>query len=334
MVKSNFQRICGPKPERFSHSQFCLEIQTLHGSAGKGAFGLEPVHDQRFVVLEHLGHFFHGLKFCAHSAFAPAVQEPSRDRGVLELPEALEVLPEKIGLDRLDVELQEIGEAGGLVLRQVLRPFQESPAGFFENGLSLGLERLVLLAPDLVDRLAELLHDVESVEDVFGLRSALPDGVEEWGPHVGADVLEKGASFLTELLEEAQKGVGLPVDPAPEETPDPFVQLVDHREVLVAPEHGNLVDSDLGDPLQGAVVQAIVHHVGDGPIDTVPARAEDPGRLAPGEPPGPTPEKELVVVGQVLFPRSPGKGFDMDSVKSATHTAGSVEKEHLEVEEG
>lgn len=273
MVKSNFQRICGPKPERFSHSQFCLEIQTLHGSAGKGAFGLEPVHDQRFVVLEHLGHFFHGLKFCAHSAFAPVVQEPSRDRGVLELPEALEVLPEKIGLDRLDVELQEIGEAGGLVLRQVLRPFQESPAGFFENGLSLGLERLVLLAPD-------------------------------------------------------------PVDPAPEETPDPFVQLVDHREVLVAPEYGNLVDSDLGDPLQGAVVQAIVHHVGDGPIDTVPARAEDPGRLAPGEPPGPTPEKELVVVGQVLFPRSPGKGFDMDPVESTVHTAGSVEKEHLEVEEG
>ncbi len=334
MVKSDFQGIRGAKTERFSHSQFRLEIQALYGSAGKGAFGRKPVHDQGLVVLEHPGHFFHGLKFCAHGAFAPAVQEPSRDRGVLEFPEPLEVFPQEIGLDRLDVELQEIRKTGGLSLGQVFWPFQKGPPGFLKNALSKGLEGFVLFPPDLVDRFAELLHDVKAVEDVQGLWSALPDRVKERRPHVGTDVFEAGAPFLAELLEERQKGVGFPVGPAPEKAPNPCIQLVDQREVFVALEDGNLVDSDLGDALQRAVLQAVVHHVGDGPIHTVPTCPEHPGRFAPGQSPGPASQKELVVVGQLFFSRSPGESFDMDPVERTVHTARRIEEEDLEVEQG
>ena len=146
----------------------------------------------------------------------------------------------------------------------------------------------------------------EAVEDVQGFWSALPDRVKERRPHVGTDVFEAGAPFWAELLEERQKGVGFPVGPAPEKAPNPCIQLVDQREVFVALEDGNLVGSELGDALQRAVLQAVVHHVGDGPIHTVPTCPEHPGRFAPGQSPGPASQKELVVVGQLFFSRSPG----------------------------
>jgi len=54
-----------------------------------------PSVPKLFQETKHiLGHFFHGLKFCAHGPFAPAVQEPSCDGGIFELPEPLEVLPQ------------------------------------------------------------------------------------------------------------------------------------------------------------------------------------------------------------------------------------------------
>lgn len=49
------------KTGRFSHRQFCLEIEVLYCSSGKGAFGRKPIHDQWIVGLEHIGHFFQGF---------------------------------------------------------------------------------------------------------------------------------------------------------------------------------------------------------------------------------------------------------------------------------
>ena len=99
-------------------------------------------------------------------------------------------------------------------------------------------------------------------------------------------------------------------------------------------ENRDLVDSDLGDPVQGTMLQTVVHHEGHGPTHAIPSCPEDPGCSAPGESPGPTSEKELVVVGQMLFPRSPGKSFDMDSMERTIYPAGSQKQKTLKSKKG
>ena len=54
---------------------------------------------------EHLGHLLHGLEPGAHGPGAPGVEKVGRHPDVGEAPEPLEVLPEEIGPDGLQVEL-------------------------------------------------------------------------------------------------------------------------------------------------------------------------------------------------------------------------------------
>ena len=101
----------------------------------------------------------------------------------------------------------------------------------------------------------------------------------------------------------------------------------------MAPGFGNLIDSDLGNPLHRAVFQTIVHHIGDGQVDTVPTWPEDPGRHASGESSDPLSRKDLVVVRQPFFSRFPGKGFGMYPMKKAVHTARWREGGDFKIEE-
>ena len=101
----------------------------------------------------------------------------------------------------------------------------------------------ILFSPDLVQGLAELLHDVEPVEDVDRLPHPLPDHLQVGLPHVAADEakVSRAGSELVEELVEARGGT---VDADPQEALAVRIDLVHDGEVLVAtvPEH--LVDAD------------------------------------------------------------------------------------------
>ena len=47
---------------------------------------------------EHPGHFFRGVQFGVHGTFPPCFQKPGGNGGILK------VLPQEVGLGRLDVE--------------------------------------------------------------------------------------------------------------------------------------------------------------------------------------------------------------------------------------
>ena len=73
----------------------------------------------------------------------------------------------KVGADRAQVVLEDVGELLDLVLGEVFRPFEETPSRAFEERLEAPrLQVARLLGADVVDRLVEILDDMEAVEDV------------------------------------------------------------------------------------------------------------------------------------------------------------------------
>ena len=94
-------------------------------------------------------------------------------------------------------------------------------------------------------------------------------------PHVVKNEPEPGGTFFYEHTEEPKKRFDLSFRTAPEKPPEPSIELIDHSEVLVPFEYGDLVDSNLGHALEGALCQAIVDNHFDGPENASPACFED-----------------------------------------------------------
>lgn len=65
-------------------------------------------------------------------------------------------------------------------------------------------------------------------------------------PHVAAHESKCGRAFFSEHLKELEQSLDLSLWPAPEKAPTAGIQLIDHGKVLVPPEYGDLVHSDLG----------------------------------------------------------------------------------------
>ncbi len=190
--------------------------------------------------------------------------------------------------------------------------FENSPAAICQKILLSGrLKFGNLQAPNLIDGLSDLLHDVEPVENVQCLRIFLRDDFQVRIPHVAANEPELGGPFFSEHAKEPEKGLDLSFRPAPEKPPEAYIELIDHGEVLVPLEYGNLVDSNLGHALERAVFQAIVDDHFDGPENASPACFEDSRDLVPRQASG---QKDLVGVRHLLFPVHLGNSFVLDSI--------------------
>ena len=134
MKQREFDALWRSEAIRFSGGQFRLAVESFDDACRDGAQGEEPVEDQRPVPPQALGDFLHRRKAAAQGSSAPRLEElpcPCR-AGVV--PEPLEFLVEQMGPDALIV-LQKLGELRGLVVREVLGPLEQAPAGTGESGL-------------------------------------------------------------------------------------------------------------------------------------------------------------------------------------------------------
>ena len=277
------------------------------------------------MMTEHLGDLLHGLKAGAHGPGAPRVKEPSGHMDIGEGPEPLEVLPEEIGPNGLQIELHKFRETDGLLLREVLGTFEESPSAVFEEVvLAVLLEGRDFLTPNLIDGLSELFHDMEPVKNVQSLQGLLPDHIQIRPPHIAAHESKPGRAFFPEHLKELEQSVDLSLGSAPEKAPTASIQLIDHGEVLMSLENGDLVHSNLGDPLEGTMGQAIVYNELNGSKDTAPAGLEQLGRFLPGEPSSPSGQKHLVSGGHALFPVGPRDPFGLNPIPGTVHVSRGI----------
>ena len=170
MIQGDFGRIIGPETVRLSGSQFRFGVEALHDSAGKLSFGPKPVQPQGRVPPQHLGHFLHGIDLRAHYLGAPCIQKLPGPVGRCARPEELKLFLQKVTSDRSEIVLQNIRQFGLLFVRQVFRSLEQWPACFREHQLKAFLVQLLrLLGVHFVNRLAQVCHDMEPVQDVDNL---------------------------------------------------------------------------------------------------------------------------------------------------------------------
>ena len=262
-------------------------------------FGPKPVEDETPVSPQHLGDLLHLLEPRARGARAPGVQE---------------LTLEQIGPHRLQVAAQELLERGLLFLGEVLRTFEQAPAGPCQHGaLSLGLEVFDLRGADLVDGLAHVTHDAESVQDMHRLSRLLDPKVGF--PHVAVDEPKPDQGLLRALLPDPEQSIGVRVD------------LMGECDVFVLPfTPSDLVDADRGHPVEVAVLQAPGGRHLDRTNHTVPAVAVNLGHLFPTQPFGPTGQKPGAGGRQVALALRPRYPLDPHAL-GAVHLAQRVEEE-------
>jgi len=211
----------GLKSVGFSHRQFCLQIEALNSATRECAFRNEPIEYQSLVTTEHFRHFLHGFEAGTHGARTPSVEKVARNVDIGECTEPLETLPEKVGPNRCQVQIEKLGKTDSLLLCQVPRSLQKGPSAVFKKVFfSRRLELGDLRALDKIDRFSELLHNVEAVEDIQCLWSFLRDDLQIRMPHIAADEAKLGGALLSEHPEESEKSLDLPLRAAPEKPPE------------------------------------------------------------------------------------------------------------------
>src|SRR6266545_4997506 len=117
-------------------------------------------------------------------ALLPAVEEGTRPALGLVAPELAEGLLEQIGDAEPLVRRQQLLEAGPAVVAEVLSAREQGVALPLDEGTVLAREPAVLAAAHLIERLREVAHDVELVEDDAGLGRVPLQRVAEGLPHL------------------------------------------------------------------------------------------------------------------------------------------------------
>ena len=276
--------------------------------------------------------FFHRVEAAAHCAGAPFFEIPSGPTGAGVLPEGIEGFLEKVGSDGFEIELEDVGEFGLLVVGEVGGALEEAITRSGEDRLAaFGLEPPGFLAAYFIDGFAEFFDDMEAVEDVEGGGQHAGDDVEIGLPHVGADDLDPGAAGGSEFVEEAFKCCSLAVDDNSEQTLGAAIDLIDESHVLMALAVGDFIDAKSGDIFQVAVFQAVIDDPPDGAADVIPGGVEACGGLLPAESSGPAGEKKAVDIAAGILAGGPWDSLDLYAAIRAANPAHGIGKEEGDI---
>src|SRR5207244_10340629 len=128
---------------------------------------------------------------------------------------------EQITPDCSQIVSEEICEFDILVNRKVLRSLQEGPATALEDLHPEGLQLARLLGTNLVDRLAEIRHNVEPVQDMDRVSRSASDHIQVRPPHVAAHEPQPSRPVCAEPVEEPIERVRPALSSEPEEPRQP-----------------------------------------------------------------------------------------------------------------
>jgi len=331
MIQSDFSSMIGPKTIGFSGSQFRFVVEALDDPAGELSFGPEPVQQQGPMFPQSAGNLLHWLNLRAHRFCAPFVQKlPCPIRRSVR-PEELKLLLQEIASNRFQVVLQKVRQFGFLSFRQVLRPFEQQPAALGQHRfITLILQLFRLLGAHFVNRLVQVGHDVEPVQDVDGMSRLLGNHLQIGFPHIATDKTQHLGPFLAKPAEEPQQGFDLSPRSNPQQPFAMGIDLVDQCQVPVAPLPLDLVDTDGLYTRQVPVFPA----PGDGHLhrteNVVPGGTEGTSYLFPAKTPGPSGQKPGVGLGQSMFSCHPGHLLHPDTATWAVYPARGIEQKRLD----
>lgn len=178
--------------------------------------------------------------------------------------------------------LEQLAQLDLLVVRQATRALEQAPAAPLQHRLIARLRHAVRLGgADLIERQVHLGHDVEAVENVQRVRTALLDHLQVGLPHVRTDEGDLRAQRGADLGEESLEALDRALLADPQQTLTPRVELVDQGQVPVAAPVLDLVHADRRQGVEAALLQPPLHHELHGVEDFLPGGAKAAGGLLP-----------------------------------------------------
>ena len=174
MIENEFEHLEGAVAKATRKRDAGLVVHSLDHGVGVLALGAEVVEQKILVSAQHAGDLLHRFDARAHGAGGPALEIGRRPGRAAVDPEAAEALLEFPGARGL----AERGEHGAELfaslaahLGAALEQQEASALGLLGGGLVA--QPGLLAAAHGIDRLVEVLGDVEGIEHVEGLAAAL-----------------------------------------------------------------------------------------------------------------------------------------------------------------
>src|SRR5712692_10893537 len=158
---------------------------------------LDPDQNAIEMSAEHSRQFLEWLEATVAGAPEPLQEMPARPRGVAVGPEAPEILLEEVRLHDGAVEAEQGRQPGALVRGEVVRILEPQEARVFELYLLGPVQLAPRLAAHLIDGSAEMLAEVEAIENERGLRQVSLDGVDVNAPTLVQIRIRRRMSHLT-----------------------------------------------------------------------------------------------------------------------------------------
>ena len=206
----------------------------------------------------------------------------------------------------MDFRLYKILELGRLVLVQILRALQQTPARVREDHLrsfSEEFQSVCFLRANLIDGFVHLGGNVIAIQDVQRVGCVLGDDIKIGPPHVRADELDERTTFLAEPDEELTQALLLSILDDKQQPLHTLVDLIHQREELALLP----VDFIHADSRNTGEIHAFAspdHRHLDGAKYALPAGLEAPGYHLPAQQFGPTGQES----GKTLRDRALAQG--------------------------
>ena len=140
--------------------------------------------------------------------------------------------------------------------------------------ITLRSKAFYLRRSDLVNGFAELLNDMEAVQNIQSIRGFLLDHFNVRFPHVRAYEFQFLATFLAKVPKEPQQHLCLTFFPHEQQPPYPHIDLIYKRQILMSFPILYLVNSDGRDPIQLSMLQTIFYNLFNRTKYNIPCRAK------------------------------------------------------------
>jgi len=224
------------------------------------------------MSLEHLGHPDNRPKTTPHTPCIPLVEELLGARGVDVLPEPAELLFDRPRPGCLQSVVPDCLEASPLLRRQVRLVEEPELPRSFETVIVLGLEGLVLGPPDLIDRLSEMLGDVELVMHQLVVRKLLRHSIGIGRKHVGGDRPNLLSLLNRQRLED---GLGSRLGAFRDHVKNTgAVEISENGDVVMPLPEALLVDAQVGNVRRLPTLQAPCDRAIHDGLHSIPGEAE------------------------------------------------------------
>lgn len=331
MIKRNFQSIERAIAVGFSGDQIHIAVESLDDAGGKRLLCVEKVDDQVLVFADRLHELLDRFELGSGGSVTPLFQVPSCPVGTGVGPEHLEGFLEQVGLHTLEVILHDRVQPGLLSIGEIFGIFGETIFGVLEHFLvALAFHSSGFSSPNLIEGFVEVGDNVETVENVAGLRNLPGDHFQVRLPHVRANVADPGAPLRADHTEEAQQRTYIAFLCDMEQPSAVPLNLVHQSDVVVAPAPLPFIDANGFNPFKIAVFETIVDHRFDRSENRMPAGAKSLGGFLPGKSACPSGEEKLVSAAQGTFPFGPGNLLHFDSTTGTIHPSQSITQVTLE----